>query len=111
MRDTALARWCASQTDADAVDYFQLLGVAAGVVQDMEDLFERDPQIRHALVPLDHPILGTFGHVRTPIEFSVSRPQPFRAPSMGEHNRQIAATLCGLSAERIAELEQLGVFR
>ena len=110
-RDAALARWCAAQKDSEAVEYFQELGIAAGVVQDMEDLFERDPQLRHALAPLDHPILGTFGHMRTPIHFSASQPEPYRAPSMGEHNRQIAAKLCGLSAERIAELEQLGVFK
>jgi crotonobetainyl-CoA:carnitine CoA-transferase CaiB-like acyl-CoA transferase len=83
------------------------------VLQDIEDLFERDPLIatRRSLVPLAHPLLGTFGHMRTPIDFSRSQPQAFRAPSLGEHNRQIAATLCGLSATRIDELEQLGVFK
>jgi crotonobetainyl-CoA:carnitine CoA-transferase CaiB-like acyl-CoA transferase len=112
-RDAALNRWCAARRDVDAVEFFQNLGIAAGVLQDMEDLFDRDPQIqeRNALMPLVHPILGTFGHVRTPIDFSVSRPRPFRAPSMGEHNRHIAAALCGLSAERITELELLGVFQ
>ena len=99
--------------DIEAVDYLQELGIAAGVVQDMQDLFERDPLIqeRHSLVPLVHPILGAFGHMRTPIDFSLSRPQPFRAPSIGEHNRQIAAALCGLSAARIDELQLLGVFK
>jgi crotonobetainyl-CoA:carnitine CoA-transferase CaiB-like acyl-CoA transferase len=112
-RDAVLARWAAARADADAVEQLQQLGIAAGVVQDMEDLFERDPQIRarHALVPLDHALLGRFGHVRTPIEFSASRPQPFRAPSIGEHNRQIAEALCGLPAARIDELERLGVFK
>jgi crotonobetainyl-CoA:carnitine CoA-transferase CaiB-like acyl-CoA transferase len=112
-RDAALARWCALRLEIDAVDYLQNLGIAAGVVQDMEDLFERDPQIeaRQALVRLDHPSLGWFGHVRTPIDFSRSEPKPYRAPALGEHNREIAATLCGLSAARIAELEQLGVFK
>ena len=108
---------CASgahrESDIAAVDDLQELGIAAGVVQDMQDLFERDPliQARHSLVPLEHPILGTFGHMRTPIDFSRSRPQPFRAPSIGEHNRQIAAALCGLSAARIDELQLLGVFK
>ena len=112
-RDAALRQWCASRIDIAAVDDLQELGIAAGVVQDMQDLFERDPLIqeRHSLVPLVHPILGTFGHVRTPIDFSLSRPQPFRAPSIGEHNRQIAAALCGLSAARIDELQLLGVFK
>jgi crotonobetainyl-CoA:carnitine CoA-transferase CaiB-like acyl-CoA transferase len=112
-RDAALRQWCASRIDIAAVDDLQELGIAAGVVQDMQDLFERDPLIqeRHSLMPLVHPILGTFGHVRTPIAFSLSRPQPFRAPSIGEHNRQIAAALCGLSAARIDELQLLGVFK
>jgi crotonobetainyl-CoA:carnitine CoA-transferase CaiB-like acyl-CoA transferase len=112
-RESALTGWFASRRDFDAVELLQRLGIAAGVVQDIEDLFERDPLIatRHALVPLVHPLLGTFGHMRTPIDFSQSRPRPFRAPAMGEHNRQIAAALCGLSASRIAELEQLGVFK
>jgi crotonobetainyl-CoA:carnitine CoA-transferase CaiB-like acyl-CoA transferase len=112
-RDAALARWFAARDDHDAADYLQRRGIAAGVVQDMQDLFERDPQIeaRRALVPLEHPILGTFGHVRTPIDFSCSRPRPYRAPSMGEHNRQIATLLCGISNERIDELERSGVFK
>ncbi len=112
-RETALAQWFASRRDFDAVDYLQQLGVAAGVLQDVEDLIERDPmaEVRHSLVPLAHPLLGTFGHMRTPVDFSRSRPHPFRAPSLGEHNRQIAVALCGLSAARFGELEQLGVFR
>jgi crotonobetainyl-CoA:carnitine CoA-transferase CaiB-like acyl-CoA transferase len=112
-RDAALADWCAPQRDAEAVEVLQRLGIAAATVQDMEDLVERDPLIeeRHTLLPLVHPVLGIFGHMRTPIDFSVSRPHPFRAPSMGEHNRHIAAALCGLSAARIDELEQLGVFK
>lgn len=112
-REAALGRWCANRDDFDAVELLQGLGVAAGVVQDMQDLFERDPTLRErqSLMPLEHPLLGTFGHMRTPIDFSLSRPRAFRAPSMGEHNRQIAATLCGLPAARIDELEKLGVFK
>jgi crotonobetainyl-CoA:carnitine CoA-transferase CaiB-like acyl-CoA transferase len=112
-RAAALSSWIGSRRDFDAVDQLQLLGIPAGVVQDIEDLFERDPLIptRHSLVPLVHPLLDTFGHMRTPIDFSRSRPRPYRAPSLGEHNRQIALALCGLSTTRIAELEQLGVFK
>lgn len=112
-REGALTQWFAARRDADAVELLQSAGIAAGVVQDIEDLFDRDPLLgaRHTLVPLAHPLLGTFGHMRTPIDFSRSRPQPFRAPSLGEHNRQIAAALCGLPAARIDELEQLGVFK
>jgi crotonobetainyl-CoA:carnitine CoA-transferase CaiB-like acyl-CoA transferase len=60
---------------------------------------------------LDHPLLGAFGHMRTPITFSRSPTEPFRAPRLGEHRREIALELCGLTAQRVTELEALGVFR
>lgn len=112
-RAAALAAWCAARQDIEAVEYLQNLRIAAGVVQDMSDLVERDPQIRarSSLVHLPHPLLGEFGHMRTPIDFSRSRGVPFRAPNMGEHNLRIARDLCGLSEKRVAELEKLGVFK
>jgi crotonobetainyl-CoA:carnitine CoA-transferase CaiB-like acyl-CoA transferase len=66
---------------------------------------------RGALITLDHPHLGPFGHIATPIRFSRDAFQPFRAPGMGEHCRDIAREICGLSDARIAELEALGVFK
>jgi crotonobetainyl-CoA:carnitine CoA-transferase CaiB-like acyl-CoA transferase len=112
-RDTALSLWCSAREDHEAAELLQSLGIAAGVVQDMQDLFDKDPTIRErgSLMPLVHPVLGIFAHMRTPIDFSSSRPRAFRAPSLGEHNRQIAAALCGLTAARTEELEKLGVFK
>jgi crotonobetainyl-CoA:carnitine CoA-transferase CaiB-like acyl-CoA transferase len=112
-RDTGLAGWCAARSDVAAAERLQELGIAAGVVQDMSDLMDRDVQLqsRRPLVPLPHPALGEFGHMRTPIGFSRSTTAPFRAPGMGEHNREIVTGIGGLSPERFAELEQLEVFR
>jgi crotonobetainyl-CoA:carnitine CoA-transferase CaiB-like acyl-CoA transferase len=82
-------------------------------VQDMSDLMEHDAQLRarNPLVPLVHPLLGEFGHMRTPIDFSRATTAPFRAPGMGEHNRQVATEICGLSASRFEELEMKGVLK
>ena len=112
-RAAALAAWCASRREDEAVEYLQSMQIAAGSVQDMENLVERDPQIRArgSLVPLVHPLLGEFGHMRTPIGFSRSRIAPFRAPAMGEHNRHVARDICGLAETRVAELDDLGVFK
>lgn len=112
-RAAALAAWCASRREDEAVEYLQSMQIAAGSVQDMENLIERDPQIRArgSLVPLVHPLLGEFGHMRTPIGFSRSRIAPFRAPAMGEHNRHVARDICGLAETRVAELDDLGVFK
>jgi len=111
--DARLDAWSSAQDGAALQEQLQAAGFCAGLVQDIEDLLEHDPQIasRQSLMALTHPQLGTFGHMRTPISFSDSTVSPFRAPSLGEHSREIAREISGLSAERIEALETLGVFR
>lgn len=108
-----IAAWTAARIDTDIVSQLQAAGVACGVVQDAEDMIDHDPHLtaRGALALLDHPLLGPFGHIATPIRFSRDPFQPYRAPRMGEHCREIASSLCGLSDARIAELESTGVFQ
>jgi len=108
-----IAAWTASQQDADVMAILQEAGIAAGVVQDIEDVVEHDASLaaRGALVDLPHTVLGNFGHVRTPIDFSATPTQPFRAPGMGEHNEAVAVNMAGLSEARFAELTDLGVFQ
>jgi crotonobetainyl-CoA:carnitine CoA-transferase CaiB-like acyl-CoA transferase len=112
-RDAAIAAWTCEKVDKTIVDELQQAGIAAGVVQDIEDVLEADPQVaaRCPLVPIEHPLLGKFGHIRTPICFSRTEIEMFRAPGIGEHSRSIAGDLAGLSESRIDELESLGVFR
>jgi crotonobetainyl-CoA:carnitine CoA-transferase CaiB-like acyl-CoA transferase len=112
-RHAVLREWTQRRTDSAAVAALQALGIAAGVVQDIEDMIEHDAQLaqRQALIVLDHALLGPFGHVRTPIDFSRSAVRALRAPSLGEHSREIALDICRLSPERITALESLGVFR
>ena len=87
-------------------------GIAAGVVMDIEDVCKDETLLaRGALVNLPHPILGEFGHVRTPIDFSGSSLAPFRAPGMGEHNAEIVTDIAGLSEQRLAELIESGVLQ
>jgi crotonobetainyl-CoA:carnitine CoA-transferase CaiB-like acyl-CoA transferase len=108
-----IAEWTREHDDHELVAALQQQGIAAGVVQDMEDLIEKDEQLqqRGALVELPHPKLGAFGHVRTPIDFSGDRSVPFRAPALGEHNREIAIGIAGVSATRYAEIEAEGVMK
>ncbi len=107
-----IAAWTATQDEQALVETLQAAGIAAGVLQDIEDLMERDPVLRArgAVMELPHNKLGSFGHVRTPISFSRDRPEPYRAPSMGEHNREIALQVAGLDAARFEELVAGKVF-
>jgi crotonobetainyl-CoA:carnitine CoA-transferase CaiB-like acyl-CoA transferase len=104
--------WSAGQSEVALVEALQREGIAAGVVQDMADLVDRDPVIaaRGALVMLDHARLGAFGHVRTPMTFSHGVNRPYRAPALGEHTQEIARTLAGMTEERLQALRTLGVF-
>ena len=109
-RGAPLEAWSAGHSETALVELLQQHGIAAGVVQDVEDLVDRDPglRVRGALVLLEHPLLGPFEHVRTPISFSRDEVRAFRSPRMGEHN-EAAAQLAGLAAERIVALQSLGV--
>jgi crotonobetainyl-CoA:carnitine CoA-transferase CaiB-like acyl-CoA transferase len=111
-RDARLAAWTREQEERALMTALQSWGIAAGTVQDVQDLIERDPQLafRGALVTLEHSLLGPFGHIRTPLSFSRSPIEPYRAPGLGEHT-DVIARLAGLSPERVAELREQGVFR
>jgi len=106
-----ISKWTAEREDHVIAAQLQAANIACGVVQDCEDMIEKDSHLagRDALVTLDHPLLGPFGHINTPILFSRDGFQPYRAPSMGEHATEIARDLCGLSEARIAELNAAGV--
>jgi crotonobetainyl-CoA:carnitine CoA-transferase CaiB-like acyl-CoA transferase len=112
-REQQLAAWSATHSGPPLVETLQGAGIAAGVVQDIEDLLEHDPQIqaRGSLTPLDHAQLGKFGHMRTPISFSRSSFAPYRAPRIGEHNEWICRSLAGLAAEHYAALVRQEVFK
>jgi crotonobetainyl-CoA:carnitine CoA-transferase CaiB-like acyl-CoA transferase len=103
--------WSAGQTEVALVEALQREGIAAGVVQDMADLVDRDPVIaaRGALVMLDHARLGAFGHVRTPMTFSHDVNRPYRSPALGEHTEEIARAVAGMTEERLQALRMLGV--
>lgn len=112
-RGEDIAGWTRDQEAHALMERLQAAGIAAGVVQDMEELVDRDTalQARGAMVTLDHPLLGPFAHMRTPIAFSRDAVAPYRAPRLGEHGAEVARGIAGISAERLAELEAQGVLQ
>ena len=112
-RDAAIAAWSRNLDGEPLMAELQRAGIAAGVLQDVEDLVQFDPQLaaRGCLFELQHPLLGPFGHMRTPLTLSGHELRPYRAPSIGEHSLSIARDICGLAPARIAEWELKGVFQ
>ncbi len=111
--DERLEAWTADHTAPEVMHRLQRVGIAAGVVESMEDLLIRDPQIqaRGVLQRLEHPAAGptyysapTFQLSRTP--FRLRRP----APMVGQHNDHVFGELLGLHESEIAALTAEGAF-
>jgi crotonobetainyl-CoA:carnitine CoA-transferase CaiB-like acyl-CoA transferase len=107
-----LQQWTREQDAATLAATLQAEGIAAGEVQDIEDL-SQDPALeaRGALVELPHPHLGPFGHVRTPISLSRDPGVPYRAPGLGEHGREVALSIAGLDETQYAALVAAGALK
>ncbi len=104
--------WSAERDAKASAAALQAAGIPAAPVMDMEALFADETLMaRGALVELPHPHLGAFGHVRTPMTLSGEALDPFRAPGIGEHNKEIALVVAGLAPERYEQLSALGVFK
>ena len=108
-----VASWTANQDAAELANRLQHEGIDAAPLQDIEDLMENDAALaaQSPLVVLDHPLLGAFPHLRTPMHFSRSSSEPFRAPRLGEHTREIVLEIVRLDPRRFDELEAQGVFQ
>jgi crotonobetainyl-CoA:carnitine CoA-transferase CaiB-like acyl-CoA transferase len=90
----------------------QRAGVAAGVVQDGEDLQTRDPQLKERgfYVYLDHPEAGTIAHDGLTFSLSATPGKiQQRAPLLGEHNEYVYREILGFSEEEVNQLITDGV--
>lgn len=97
----AVATWASTLTPQQAARTLQHSGLAAGAVQDNEDM-TRDPQHRerHFLQEMDHPDLGIAEYASPPYELSKT-PATIRrrTPRLGEHTTEILAEWLGMPPE------------
>jgi benzylsuccinate CoA-transferase BbsF subunit len=107
-----IAEWTSQHTAEEVVELLQREGVPAGVVQDMRDLLENDPQIRHRgfYTVLDHPEAGPITYSGMAFRYSdatwrASRP----APCLGQDNRYVYEELLGLTESEVESLVEEGV--
>jgi crotonobetainyl-CoA:carnitine CoA-transferase CaiB-like acyl-CoA transferase len=89
----------------------QSAGVAAGVVQNGQDL-DDDPQLkhRHFYWKLDHPNgIGSFSYSGMPAQLSKTPYEIDRAPMLGEHNEYVFTQILGISDSEFIRLMADGV--
>ena len=103
--------WTMGQPSVRAcLDALAAAGVPCAKVQRIDEVLE-DPQVRARgmVIEQDHPALGRIRMPNLPFRFSgYEPPVPEVAPSIGQHNQEIAASL-GYSGEEIESMIAGGV--
>ncbi len=111
--DARVAAWTREHDAHAAMHLLQEHGVPAGVVQDAEDLIERDEQhrARGFFEWMDHPVIGRTRYNRPVARLSATPGQiRGRAPLHGEHTRQVLGEVLGLDGAALDALEEQGAF-
>ncbi len=87
LTDELIGQWTAAQTAESVVDQLQRSGIAAGVVQNAEDL-AKDGQLaaRRFFVSLEHPLLGEVVSDRSALWDWRKKPKWKSSPLLGEDN-------------------------
>jgi crotonobetainyl-CoA:carnitine CoA-transferase CaiB-like acyl-CoA transferase len=109
--DAAIAYCTRSRAAGALMEVLQAAGVAAGVVQFAGDTLDRDPQLRARgfVQTVDHPLLGAFEHLASPIRLSLTPQRVQPAPRFGEHTRLLCRDVLGMDAAAIDDLERAQV--
>lgn len=109
--DRLIGEWTRERSPEDVMMWMQKAGVAAGVVQDGEDLQTRDPHLKERgyYVYLNHPEAGRIAHDGLTFTLSKTPGEVRRAPLLGEHNEYVYKEILGFSEEEINELTVEGV--
>jgi crotonobetainyl-CoA:carnitine CoA-transferase CaiB-like acyl-CoA transferase len=100
----ALARWAGEFTAQQAMRILQRAGLAAGAVQDAEDVV-RDPQHRerHFMLEMDHPDLGVAEYPAPPHRMVKTPPVVSRpTPRLGAHTVEVLGEWLGMSPQEAA---------
>ena len=91
----------------------QAVGVPAGIVQNGEDLVDRDLQLRyrgHTQLP-DHPEFGIYPSEVAPFRLSETPSKlTIPAPCLGEHNEYVCREILGMTDDEFLEFVASGVF-
>ena len=110
--DRLLGEWTAQHTPEDIMHRLQNAGVAAGVVQNAQDLLEHDPQLRHRghYRLLHHPVTGATLYMGPAFTLSDTPATLRPAPCLGQHNAEVYGQLLGMSDADIAQYTEEQVF-
>jgi formyl-CoA transferase len=99
--------WLADKTKFEAVDILRKFDIPCAPVMSMKDL-AGDPSLRASgtIVEVQHPQLGSYLTVGSPIKFSDMDVEVLASPLLGEHTDEVLQGL-GYNLQQIAELHDV----
>jgi benzylsuccinate CoA-transferase BbsF subunit len=102
-----LSDWTRAKSAEEVMESLQAAGVPAGVVQDAEDMLDKDTHLKERgyYVYLDHPEAGRTAYDGSGFRLSKT-PGSLRSPAcmLGEHTHYVAKDILKLDDEEIAQL-------
>ena len=110
--DKLVGEWTIHYTAEEVMTRMQAKGVAAGVVQTMDALFNSEPQLRHRehFVFLEHKEIGRHSYPNEAARFSETPARLCKAaPCLGEDNEFVYKQVLGLTDDDISDLLAEGV--
>jgi len=109
--DRFLEQWTLQHSPEEVVNLLQRGGVAAGIVQNAENL-ANDPHLvaRDFFIPLEHPVLGRIVADASPIKFKKNSRETWKAsPLLGEDNRYVYMELLGFTEAELSLYIENGI--
>jgi len=110
--ETLLGEWVRAQRAETVMETLQAAGVPAGVVENAQDMLDRDEHLkaRGYYVYLDHPETGRSAYDGPAMRLSET-PGVLRAPAplLGEHTMDVCERILGMSTDEVADLLAEGV--
>lgn len=108
--DKLVESWTINYAPYELMALLQQAGIAAGVVQNGQDLLENDLQLRHrdCFQELEHPEMGRHVYQTAPFKLSKTPCELRPAPCLGQDNEYVCTKILGMSDEEFLELMQTG---
>jgi crotonobetainyl-CoA:carnitine CoA-transferase CaiB-like acyl-CoA transferase len=109
--DTTIEAWTARRDPYEVMEVLQRAGIAAGVVQNTEDQYRRDPQLsaRDFFEEIDHLKKGKVVATGIPVGLTGTPGRSGRAgAAVGQDNDYVFGELLGMSPEEIRQCIEVG---
>ena len=112
--DSFVEEWTVKHSAEDVMALMQQAGVGAGIVQNSEDIADKDAHFKYRQfyqVVAGHPEIGAYQSPSASFKLSKTPGKPRAAPCLGEHTEYVCTKIMGMTDQEFAELLATGVLQ